>query len=96
MRDFYWMDEHREGSVCVEKLVIMPAEKIDWQRLAREADEYADTHLRPFARERSIWQQTRDEHFARLVLQYAAEVCAQMPFDSTPRQCSEALESRMP
>lgn len=53
----------------------MPADKIDVQRLAREASSYADAQFPPNEAKPGAWRHIRDEHFARLVIEEAAKVC---------------------
>lgn len=91
----------------------MPADKIDVQRLAREADQHADRKCwiggvslrREF---RAQWYRTRDEHFARLVLEEAAKValawrreyvlpaCCDVEQEKAAKSIAEAIRARMP
>ena len=64
--------------------ITMPAEKIDVERLAREAQRHANSacgqlplpqDVSPGMRELVRWERCFYEHFARLVLENAAKVC---------------------
>ena len=81
------------------------ADKIDLDRLRAAADDYADAHY-PDRNTGRTRQHIRDEHFARLVMEECAKVCAAMPvfqksahgdYDrTTPLDCAIAIREQMP
>jgi hypothetical protein len=84
------------------------ADKIDVARLGELADEYADSKVPHLIEPDDIsrWDQHRDEHFARLVMEECAKVCAAMTvfqksaqgdYDrTTPLDCAIAIREQMP
>lgn len=78
----------------------MPAEKIDWQRLAREAAEYALKYYKPHGPLAYAYENVRNKRFARLVLEEAAKVAdAQAKEPECPERAqyiAEAIRSMKP
>lgn len=83
----------------------MPGDKIDWQRLAREADAYAADQMRHNPEVQNtvvVYRKIRDEHFARLVLEEAAKVClggvdgTHAAYADACHTCATLIRSLMP